>query len=538
MELTMGNKNGYFKLNIREMGSFLQIFPPEDGGKWPDIKEILQYLEKKGYMGFNLRDLNDALICNGKEAKEVYVGEGCSFQEDEEMELVVSGDKMLVFCRFYPPSDKGALLTEDDIMKKLASGNIKEGIRQEEIKKFIKDRQYCTDLILAKGIPPVNGTDAWIEYFFNTNHNLRPKRNEDGTVDYHELNTISHVEKGQVLAKLHPAIPGKPGKDVYGAPINGRQEKSLKLEFGNNITLSEDKTEIYSNVTGHASLVNRKVFVADVFEVPADVDNTTGNIVYDGNVSIKGNVKSGFSVKAKGDIIIEGVVEAAFLSAGGQIIVKRGINGMGKGRVEAEDSLIAKFIENATVISGGFIETGCILHSQVSAGADIRVRGKKGFVSGGVIRAGNVVEAQTIGSEMGTITNIEVGVHPSVKERYGELQEKVSETVKEIEKMRPILVNFNEKLQRKEKVTPERVQQVQQIAQNFREKKQLLAKQKEELKTLREKIQIATNAKIKIKGTIYPGVCITISDVSLHIKQERSYTRYLKEKGEIVARPL
>ncbi len=178
------------------------------------------------------------------------------------------------------------------------------------------------------------------------------------------------------------------------------------------------------------------------------------------------------------------------------------------------------------------------MHSQVSAGADIRVSGKKGFVSGGVIRAGNVIEAQTIGSEMGTITNIEVGVQPSVKERYGELQESVAEIVKEIEKMKPILVNFNEKLQKKEKITPERMKQVQQIAQNFREKKQLLAKQKEEMKSLQERIRIATNAKIKIKGTIYPGVNITISDVSLNIKQERSFKRYLKEKGEIVARPL
>ncbi len=534
----MGNKNGYYKLNIKEMGTFLQIIPPEDEGKRPEIKEVLQYLERKGYSEFNLRELNDALTSGDKETREVFVGEGCGFQENEEMDVIVSADKMLVFCRFYPPSDKGQLMTEEDIVKGLASHNIKEGIRQEEIRKFLKDRQYCTELILAKGTPPVNGTDAWIEYFFNTNHNLRPKKNEDGTVDYRELNTISHVEKGQVLAKLHPAIPGKPGKDVYGGPINGRQEKNLKLEYGNNITLSEDKTEIYSNVTGHASLVNQKVFVADVFEVPADVDNTTGNIVYDGNVSIKGNVKSGFSVRARGDIIIDGVVEAAFLSAGGQIIVKRGINGMGKGKVEAEDSLIAKFIENATVVSGGFIETGCILHSQVSAGADIRVRGKKGFVSGGVIRAGNVIEAQTIGSAMGTVTNIEVGVQPSVKERYGELQEEVAEIVKEIEKMKPILVNFNEKLQRKETVSAERIQQVQQIAQNFRREKELLARKKEELKMLREKIQISTNAKVKIKGSVYPGACITISDVSLNIKQERSCTRYVKEKGEIVARPL
>ncbi len=531
-------KNGYFKLDIREMGVFLQVIPPENGGKQLDVKEVMAYLEQKGYSGFNLRELSDAVTQTSEEQKEVYVGEGKGFQENEQMEVTVSGDKMLAFCRFYPPSTKGTLMTEEDIVDVLNSHNIKVGINQEEIGKFVKYRRYCTDLILAKGIPPVNGKDAKIEYFFNTNHNLRPKKNEDGTVDYRELNTISHVEKGQLLAKLHLPVPGKPGKDVYGGSIQGRQEKSLKLEFGNNISISEDKTEIYSDVTGHASLVNSKVFVADVFEVPADVDNATGNIVYDGNVFIKGNVKTGFSVKAKGDIVIEGVVEAAFLNAGGQIIVKRGINGMGKGRVEAKESVIAKFIENATVISGGFIETGCILHSQVSAGADIRVSGKKGFVSGGLIRAGNVLEAQTIGSEMGTITKIEVGVAPSVKERHAEVQEGISQTSKEIEKMRPILVNFNEKLRKKEPVTPERAQQIQTIAKNFREKQQLLASQKKEMKDLSEKIKMATNAKVKVKGSIYPGVNITISDISMNVKSERCATRFVKERGEITARPL
>lgn len=531
-------KNGYFRLDIRETGVFLQIIPPENGGKRPEVKEILEYLEQKGYSGFNLKELNDAVTVASAEVKEVYVGEGSGFEENEQMEITVSGDKMLVFCHFYPPSSKGNLMSEADIMGDLQAKNVTVGIQQEEIQKFLKNRRYCTDLILAKGIPPVNGKDAKIEYFFNINHNLRPKKNEDGTVDYRELNTISHVEKGQMLAKLHPAIAGKPGTDVFGGSIQGRQEKSLKLEYGNNITISEDKTEIYSDVTGHASLVNGKVFVADVYEVPADVDNATGNIVYDGNVSIKGNVKSGFSVKAKGDIVIDGVVEAAYLSAGGQIIVKRGINGMGKGRVEAKENLIAKFIENATVVSDGFIETGCILHSQVSAGADIRVNGKKGFVSGGLIRAGNLVEAQTIGSEMGTITKIEVGVDPSVKVRYGEVQDSITAATKEVERMRPILVNFNEKLQKKEKVSPERMQQVQTIAKNFREQQQLLAGYKKEFKELNEKLQLATNAKIKVKGSIYPGVSITISDISMNVKNERCATKFVKEHGEIVGRPI
>ena len=114
----------------------------------------------------------------------------------------------------------------------------------------------------------------------------------------------------------------------------------------------------------------------------------------------------------------------------------------------------------------------------------------------------------------------------------------MEEIVKEIERMRPILVNFNERLQKKETVSPERVQQVQQIAKGFREKQSQLKKQKDEMKKLQERIKMSTNAKIKVRGTIYPGVNITISDITLNIKHDRSHARYVKERGEIVARPL
>ncbi|EOT26013.1 hypothetical protein C805_01985 [Eubacterium sp. 14-2] len=533
----MESKNGYFKLDVRDVGVFLQVFPPEEGGKIPEYKEVVAYLEGKGYGMFDAKELNRILsLTDG--VQEVYVGAWNGLHESEHMEVNISIDKMLVFCRFYPPSNNGKLLSAEEIVANLSGHNITVGLSQEEIQRFLKDRHYCTNYIMAKGIPPINGKDAKIEYFFNTNHNLKPKKNEDGSVNYHELNTISRVEKGQVLAKLHPEIPGKSGKDVFGGEIQARQAKTLKLEFGNNITLSEDKTEIYSGVTGHASLVNGKVFVEDVFEVPADVDTSTGNIVYDGNVTIKGNVKSGFSVTAKGDIVIEGVVEAAYLSAGGQIVVKRGIHGMGKGRVQASDNIITKFIENATVISGGYIETGSILHSQVSAGTDIRVGGKKGFVNGGVIRAGNLVEAQTIGSTMGTQTKIEVGVDPEIKERYGELQKSIIQISKELEQMRPILVNFNEKMQKKETLSVERIQQVQAVARSFKEKQQLLNLQRKELKELHDQIQMSHNAKIKVKGSIYPGVSVNISEVSMNIKSERTFSKFIKEHGEIVVRTL
>lgn len=533
----MEGRNGYFKLDMRDAGVFLVVYPPQESGKPVDIKEVIGYLDGKGFNKYDIKEINRA-VNTMQDSEEVYIDEWNGIYENEMMEVNVSSDKMLAFCRFYAPSNGGKLMTAEDIISDLRTQKIIVGIRKEEIEKFLKEREYCTDYIIAKGIPPINGTDAKIEYFFNTNLNLKPKKNEDGTVDYHELNTISRVEEGQLLAKLHEAVKGQPGQDVFGTPINAKQEKNLKLEFGNNITISEDKTELYSQVTGHASLVNGKVFVSDVYEVPADVDNATGDINYNGNVSIKGNVKSGFTVKAKGDIIIEGVVEGAFLEAGGQIIVKRGIHGMNKGKVEAKENIIVKFIENATVVSGGFIEAGSILHSQISAASEVRVNGKKGFVTGGVIRAGNIVEAQIIGSDMGTITRIEVGVDPEVKERYNLLQKQIVDIGKEIEKMKPILVNYSERVAQKKAVTSEMMDQVQNVAKSYKEKQQKLAEMRQEFVDIHERIQLETGAKVKVSGSVYQGVSIAISDVSYNVKGTISYSKFVKEQGEIVVRPL
>ena len=37
----MESKNGYFKLDVRDVGVFLQVFPPEEGGKIPEKKYLV-----------------------------------------------------------------------------------------------------------------------------------------------------------------------------------------------------------------------------------------------------------------------------------------------------------------------------------------------------------------------------------------------------------------------------------------------------------------------------------------------------------------
>ena len=271
------------------------------------------------------------------------------------MTIDVSLDKMKAVCRFYPPSAGGRELDKDTIIDDLGFKRVKFGIDEDEIDKFLKERQYCTDYVLAKGQPPRHGKDAKIEYYFNVNKNLQPKRNEDGSVDYKELNTISHVHKGDLLARLIKEDKGDPGKNIYGEEILPRTVKSEKLSYGKNISINEDGTEIYSEVTGHVNKFDDKVFVSDVFAVPADVDNSIGNIEYQGSVTVAGNVK-GIFCQSNRDVIIEGIVENAYIEAGGQIIVKHGIHGMHKGVLKAKSNVIAKYIENATVIAGGYVE--------------------------------------------------------------------------------------------------------------------------------------------------------------------------------------
>ena len=86
-------------------------------------------------------------------------------------------------------------------------------------------------------------------------------------------------------------------------------------------------------------------------------------------------------------------------------------------------------------------------------------------------------------------------------------------------------------MKKKEALSADRIQQVQSVARSFKEKQQLLNTQRKELKELHEQIQMSHNAKIKVKGSIYPGVTVNISEVSMNIKSERTFSKFLKLKA-------
>ncbi len=439
---------------------------------------------------------------------------------------------MNAIVRFYPPSLKGGTLSKQEFIADLSFKGIEFGIQEEEIDRFFNNKRYCEDYIVAVGQQPRHGTDAYIEYYFNTDLSARPTLKEDGSVDFFHLNTISHCHEGDVLAKLFPEDPGDVGYNIMGEKIKPREVKKKKLKFGRNISVSEDKLSMISDVDGHVTLVDDKVFVSDILTVE-NVDSSTGNIEYDGNVQVNGNVCANFSVKAKGNIEVSGVVEGAQVEAGGDIIIAKGMNGMGKGVLNAKGNVVAKFLENATVTALGYVSSETILHSTVYAGDEVTVSGKRGFITGGRVCATNCVTVKTLGSSMGADTIVEVGADPTIKVRIQNLQWDIANATRVVKSVVPLIEASKQKRAKGIKVTPEQLQYVKSLEVLNKVKEKEIEDKALEMERLQESIGVYSNAKVIVTDTVFPGTKISIGDVSMVVHSEMKYCKFIKLDGDV-----
>lgn len=525
--------NGYYQIINNNGKCCLKLIPPSGDGAPILREELTEYLSVKNF-SYDIKLLYKTIDSIGTEPVLFPFNTDFTHADGEYVKVNIAPDNMSVSVRMIPCFEGGMKMNKDEFMREFSSRGIKYGFDHGAIDDFLDNRPYCTEVVLVNGTPPVQGTDAVIEYYFNTDPRVRPTQNEDGSVDFFNLNTINHCKQGDMLAKLIPAVLGENGTNVLGEYVRPREVKALTLKYGHNISINEEKTEIFSDVNGHVNLVEGKVFVSNVFEVE-NVDNSIGNIDYDGNVCVNGNVRENFTIKAHGNIEVRGVVEGACLEADGDIIIARGMNGMHKGVLKAGGNVVAKFIENSTVTAEGYIEADSILHSNVVSGMDIKVAGKRGFISGGRTCATNSVEVKNLGSEMGADTVIEVGMDTKVKQEMTDLQRDIAEIDKQLQVMRPVLDGAKAKLAQGVKMTAEQLTQLQKIAKMFKE----LSEKRENDVTMLTDFQNgqdnseAVRGQVIVTGEVYAGTKICISEVSMIVKSTMKYCRFIKEGGDV-----
>ena len=269
-----------------------------------------------------------------------------------------------------------------------------------------------------------------------------------------------------------------------------------------------------------------------------NVDVSTGNIDYDGSVEVNGTVASGFMIKAGANIHVKGVVEGASITAGNDITLERGINGMAKGEIKAGGNIVTKFIENSKVTAKGSITSESILHSNVASGTEINVSGKKGFIAGGRVTATDRIVAKDLGSDMGATTIIEVGADPKIKVRLRELQKAVSDSTKKLENIKPTVESITKRLRSGKPLSPEQTRQAQQLITMNKVLSSQIEKNTKEMEEIQQKLADSKDAYVVVEGTAYPGITIQIGDQMTTLKTETTYCRFELRDGLVKTGPI
>ncbi len=529
-------RNAFFQLIQKDDGMYLKAYPEVDGGEKLSVEDVLNYLDKK-----NLRDVDSGIVKyfvedanSGKKDVLVKVLEGKQIPEKEFGLVSIDKKGYLAKIRLYPPSDKGARLSTSELKNLIEQNGVKYGIIEKNIEIALKARLYCMDILVAKAKLPVNGSDAEIVYSFNAEKTLKPTMSEDGSVDFHKLDMIESVKEGQLLATLIPIDYGEPGKDVYGNMIRPKKVRNKRLRHGKNIHLSDDKLQMYSDVSGNVTLVNDMVFVTDTYTIEGDVGPSTGDIDYDGAVEVKGNVITGYTVKATGDITVNGAVEGAMLISEGKIVLKRGMQGMGKGVMEAKGDVISNFIESATVKSGGAIYTDAIMHSNISANGDVIVNGKRGLIAGGSVKTTTKIETKVAGSTMGTQTELEVGFDTTLGERYRNIEKHIDQMTDEKDSIVKNLKILQKRMQTKGKLEPEKMKLIKEGTERIKVIDQTIEEETEAYERIDEEMQRTSDGgKVRVENIAYPGVKIVISNISTFVHTETHRCTFIREGADI-----
>lgn len=299
--------------------------------------------------------------------------------------------------------------TEEDIRAALDEKGIVWGIDEKYLKHICEHPTYGVDMEIAKGVTAQTGNDGYLKYLIETKKDLRPKVRPNGTIDYYDLGYIQNVRKDQSLCEVHLAEKGADGHNVYGLVLEGKYGREADIPCGQNTVYDKEINMVVSTVDGNAEVDARgTIDVHDVLQIPGNVDNSTGNLFFVGDIVIGKDVASGFKVESEGNIIVNGTVEGAHLSAKGDITIAQSINGMNRARIIAAGNLTCKYIQYCHIETGASIFSEGIMHSTIECGGNMELGGKRGSLIGGKLIIAKALIAKTIGTESHVATHVTV----------------------------------------------------------------------------------------------------------------------------------
>lgn len=510
--------DGRFTLKLSRDGAYLKVKAPENGGRPVSLDDILDRAAFRE-VRITQRDLLENVLEKGEN---IYVKVGdydYNPINDTMLTISIEENDMKVYITAIPPGKGGSDYGKDDVEVFLENNGVVHGIMEEALVEFEENPLYEQPILVAQGTPPINGKDAKIVYNFEVDPSqVKLKERVDGSINFKELNLIQNVVESQPLARKIPPEAGKDGRTVKGKILPAKDGKDKEIGLGKNVSIIDNGRVVIATISGQVMLIKDKIHVEEVTVIPGDVNMGTGNINTLGAVIIKGNVDDGYTVTAQGNIEVLGIVGKANLTSGGDIIVKRGINGSEDGDlgyINAGKSVWASFIQNAKVDAGELVVVSDgIVNSQITCLHKVLCQGKRAQIVGGHIRACEEINASILGSQGGTETILEVGYDPKSKEELESMQQSRSGYENELMEVDRNIQNLirQKKIQRK-KLTPEKEKMLIELKDRHNDRVARIKELDGAIEKREEYLNSLKNVgRISAGKTVLPGVKINIRD--------------------------
>ncbi|MFE8699102.1 FapA family protein [Cytobacillus sp. FJAT-54145] len=450
---------------------------------------------------------------------------------EKPFKVIISKDRLKAEIDLIEKLDERFSISVHELEELIKNEGITLGLNQEIIAEIANNPfSISFPVVIAEGILPKNGDDAYLLI-----ESVKKEDRQKKDINFREVMEIPSVENGQIIATAVPQTYGAPGTDITGKQIQAKNGKPLKVRAGKNVIQNDNK--FISTLNGQVSISKTMITVNPVFEVKGDIDLKTGNINFIGNVVIRGNVPTGYEVHAGGDIKIYGLVEGAHITSKGNIVIMGGVTGGNRGKIEAEGSIHAAYLNQANVKAGQdlFVDSS-LLHSFIQTGGSIFC--KNGHVIGGQISSGKDIHVKNVGNHLFTKTDLFIGFDPILADTEMKLKQEifsVSENIKKIDEIESKIIEVAKK-----------------SGQLSEEHKTLILKQRatkkhfttqiedlnETLQELEDEKQERLMASVFIYDTVYPNTTLHFGKYSQNIQRKHTYVRFYFSNSEVAFEPI
>ncbi len=441
----------------------------------------------------------------------------------------VTEDAQEVYLMLYKREDRD--YTVEDIEEYLKSQNITYGIKKNIINDMLEQKCYYEEILVAEGVKPREGKDAYFEFHFNTEPETKPIIFPDGSVDYNILGKIELVQKDQLIVTYHEPEQGEDGIDVFENRIPAKVVKNINPLKGKGFELTTDQKEYYASLEGRVTCKEHSLNVTPIFIVEGDVEAATGDINFNGDVLVKGNVFSNVTITATANITINGHVEIANLIAGKDVLLKNGMQGSGIGTINAKGNVMAKFLEQTQVHANGNISANAILNCVTESNKTILVSGTRGAILGGSAKAVEKIMAFSLGNKVGICTKLVIGLEQDFKKLMSAVDEEIDDWKDKLFDTEKVLKNLSRRIiTSSDPILRENRNSVLRDKILYQTKIRELTIKKEEIIDIKER---SSNGSVLILGQANAGSTIIIDGVSEELKSECKNVTFVKRKNEI-----